>query len=319
VIRRIFRKACGLPAILFIITAAFQSCIFDDMDCCSSVDFEVVIKDVYGTVLTESTVDSLTVYLFTRNGFRRMVQKDFTNTTFHIGYEKGDSLTLVSWGNLKSDSLTLPQVSYGMSPEEAVLKLRKEGGCNVSPPDLFYSRYSDSDSTGESATDTLSESGIASRTVTATSSSKTLILYMSRATSLMSITVRNMKDYFSLSDTTGYGITVEGSHDAVDFSGVSSGDSSLYRPVCCWTDSDAFYTPAFRILPVTEDDADDCFTVSLYRDATRLFTTNTDEDGQLIRVAAGKQINITIDFGKSDIRVYVTITPWNNTGQDTEL
>jgi len=312
-IQRIFRKSRILLIIAgFTCLTFFSGCIFEDLDGCAEYNLDIVVKDVYGSVLSLKTLDSLTIYLFNQEGYIRMIKAAVKGQDIRIGYERDDQLTLIAWGNLKNDSLVAPALTKGMSLEDGIVRLRETGSCNLLPTDLFYSlqTYSESDTSSSVS------SGVTMRSNNV--GSDTLLLIMNRTIAHVKLTAKNMSECFG-TDTAGYHFVVQGLHDALSFYGEPLGDTARYIPASYWIADDVLYAPVFRILPVLEDSVDDFQSLSLYRGNTKLFTTHTDSKGQLLRVKAGEQMNVTIDFHYAQAYITVTISPWDETTQETEL
>jgi|WetSurMetagenome_2_1015567.scaffolds.fasta_scaffold35882_3 hypothetical protein len=278
-------------------------CVLENMGDCTQYKLTVKIVGADGYELPSGTVDTVNVYLFDKTGFVRMVQTDKDND-FIFGYDKDDELTLVTWGNLKKDSLLVPTLTKGENPEEVLVQLRELEGYDLSSTDLFYARYTVH---GDSVVPALLRSTSAS--------SDTITLSLERMVASLSITGKYMSERFG-TDTAGYRFVVRSAKNALNFLGVPAGDTASYVPGTSMNTDGQLVTPVIRVLPTLTDET---LVVDLYRGSTLLYSTTTDSEGNALRAIAGKQLNVTLDFRYSFVRVTVTVTPWGEVVQDTEL
>ena len=59
--------------------------------------------------------------------------------------------------------------------------------------------------------------------------------------------------------------------------------------------------------------------IDIYRKQERICTVTEDNNFQPLRVTVGKQTNINIDFRYAEIKTSITVTPWGEVWQDTEM
>jgi hypothetical protein len=304
------RALLFLLCILSFLVCSLQSCVLEDMDHCTQYELTVRIVGTDGYELPSGTVDTVNMYLFNEDGFVRMVSTG-RNSDFMFGYEKEETLTLVAWGNLKKDSLLVPTLVKGESLESALVALRKLEDYNLGATDLFYSRYTVH---GDSAVAAASSSSAVSLR-SSNASTDTLTLSLERMVASVSIMGKSMSERFG-TDTTGYRFAVYSTKDALNFLGVPSGDMALYVPGTSMDALGQLVTSVIRVLPTPTDGM---LTVALYRGNELLYSTCTDSDGNALQAVAGKQLNVVLDFRYSFVRVTVTVTPWGEVTQNTEL
>jgi hypothetical protein len=317
---RNWKRCVRFSGIVFMLLAVLQSCIFEDMEDCVQYDLTVKLLGSDGEELVSGTVDTVNIYLFDRNGFVRMIPIG-RNSDFTFGCDKEDSLTLVAWGNLKQDSLIVPTLSKGETLEEALVSLRWLNGCNMSPTDLFYSRYTVLQHAQQISGSALRSNngldagagGVALRSSSITVDTMTLSLERMAATLI--VTGQYMDKLFG-TVTTGYRFVVRNPRDAFNFLGNPVGDTAVYEPGTTLNAAGQIVTPVVRVLPTPTDGA---LIVELYRGDNLLYSTSTDSGGEPLRAVAGKQLNVLLDFRYSFIQVTVTVVPWGTVTQDTEL
>jgi len=311
------RKHRFLTGVIIVLLGAFQSCIFEDMEPCVQYDLTLKIVDSNGLQLPSETVDSIHLFLFDKKGYVRMVSTGRSND-FTIGYLKEEALTLIAWGNLKKDSLLVPELSRGQLPEEVIITLRQLEAFAVNPTDLFYARYTvtlgqDEALIGKATS--LTHGVETSDLRAAKASVDTLTLSLERIVASLTITGQYMDRRFG-TDTAGYHFVVYSPRDALSFMGTLAGDTARYAPATTMNTAGQLVTPAIRVLPTPVDGA---LTVALFRGDSLLYTTSLDSRGKPLRAVAGKQLDILLDFRYSYVKVSVDVVPWGEVRQDTEL
>lgn len=306
------------PCLLFLLVATLQSCIFEDMDSCVRYDITLKVVNADGFQLPKETVDSVNLFLFDKNGYARMVSAD-RNNKFTLGYSKNEVLTLVAWGNLKNDSLLLPQLSKGQKPEDVLITLNQLEDYALNPSDLFYARYTiqveneavnvngaNSNLQGAQAVPTNLRSAV---------SIDTIAICMKRIVASLTVTGQHMEKRYG-TDTTGYHFVVSSPNDALNFMGQLVGDTARYAPVSTINAAGQLVTQAIRVLPTPDDGA---VTVALYKGNSLLFSTCKDCKEKPLRAIADKRLEILIDFASSQVGVSVHVVPWGEVQQNTEL
>jgi hypothetical protein len=302
-----------MSCLLFLLTCTLQSCIFEDMGSCAQYELTVKIVGTDGYELPSGTVDTVNVYLFDKTGFVRMVSTD-KNNNFIFGYNKDEPLTIVTWGNMKRDSLLVPTLKQGETIDEALVELRKIEEYNLSSTDLFYARYSvHGDSVVSETASAGSSKVLALRSSAA--STDTMTLTLQRMVASLSITGQYMSERFG-TDTAGYHFVVRSTKDALNFLGTPAGDTASYTPATSMNEKGQLVTSVIRVLPTPDEGT---LTIELYRGSNLLYSTTTDSNGDSLNAVAGKQLNVLLDFRYSFVRVTVTVTPYGEVTQDTNL
>lgn len=259
---------------LAVLIVATHSCIREDMDDCLQYSLKVKAVDVEGNDITTSgTLTSVDIYLFDENGFVRMVPQG-SSTDFLLGAGKDKPLTLVAWGNLKSDTLKMPELAVGTSMKDARIELiQKEDGYHLPATDIFYSRQ---EVTGASTRGVLEE---------------TLVLTLERRVAGMNIVTKNLEKKFGTGTPCHF--IVYGVGNALNFMGEPIGGTVGYQPAVRHTDANDVHSPAFRILPTPQEKA---LSISLCRGNKVLYTVTEDSNGKPLLANPGEHLNIVIDF-----------------------
>lgn len=274
----------------------------EQIDDCLQYALTVKAVDTEGNDLTGSNaVTSVDIYLFDQTGFVRRVPAG-TSSDFMFGYDKTSTVTLVAWGNLKADSLELPDIAVGTPIQQARLSLRcMDNGNNLPITDLFYSRQVMETVGGNAATRGLVEENI------------TLVL--ERRAAGMSVRTRYLAERFG---NTGEPcrFVVRGTGNALNFLGQTIGEEAGYEPASV-TDGngDAFAAP-FRIFPTGTRQR---IEIDILRRKETLCTIVEDMAGQPLTALPGQQLDVDIDFRYAKIKVTVTIVPWGEVKQDVEM
>lgn len=276
-----------------------QGCVREQMDDCVQYELTISAVDPQGVDVTSSgTVTSIDLYLFDESGFVRTIPRG-SSSDFLFGTEKNKTLTLVAWGNLKGDSLELPQLSVGTSLQNAKIGLLQTAtGYKMPVTDLFYSRQEFNNP---------STRGLQNDTVK---------LVMERLVAALSVRIDHASEYFGNSSTNLH-IVVRGTGSSLNFLGEPSDDEAGYiPPMVSDTGKDEWTAPLFRVFPTNETQQ---IYIDLYRGDTLLFTISTDDEGNTLHALPGKETYITVDFRSGRMHVAISVKPWDAAGQETEL
>jgi hypothetical protein len=294
-----------LLAMAFIVGVGCST-IKDNMPDCEqrTLTLKVLVADEESDI-GRARVDSAQVYLFGSDGYigKRVIGNLPNTYTFKL--DKTNGIAISAWGNLKSDSIEVPPMYTGMTPDQAILKLKKSGEYNHEPPDLFFASYHSD----------LSAAAAAMKNSSFNVVGDTVILSLKRIVSSVTITAKHISDYFG-TDTTGCFFVIRKTKDALNFNGETCGDDAVYKPYAFFDAGQNLQTAPFKILPQADTEY---LTVELYHRDEKLFSANTDSNGQLLRASAGKRLNIVMDFSQRNAIVRLIITPWGQTWQDTSM
>ena len=291
-----------LPFIVLLLLPLLAACSArEQVEDCLQYALTVKAVDVEGNDLTGSgALTSVDIYLFDETGFVRMVPAG-TSSDFYFAHDKASPVTLVAWGNLKTDSLTLTDIVVGTPINQALLSLKsKESGYDLPITDLFYSRKV-METGGSSATRGLME--------------ENLTLVLERRAAGMSIRTRYFAERFG---NTGEPcrFVVRGTAKALNFLGQAVGDNAGYEPVAVTNGQGDTYAAPFRVFPTQEEQQ---MEIDIYRTGEKLFTITEDMKGESLYALPGQQLNVDIDFRYARVRVTVTVEPWGEVSQDTEF
>lgn len=292
----IFRTSPMLACILA--AALCASCVKENTESCVFYEVRMRVVDNQGNDLTESGVlEKAEVYLFNEEGFVRMVPAG-TAPELLIGEDKGERLTLVAWGNLKEDTLATTDIRRGTPLEEARLQLRQqERGTHIPVTDLFYCRKE------------------VQETVTRSVSTAEVTLVMERMAAAVSIRTRYMAQQYPYTGEP-YRIIVRCAATEIDFTGKAAGDGAGYEPASTTDEVGDVSAPPFRIFPTAEGER---IVIDICRGSEKLCTIAEGNDFKPLYAPVGKQTEIVIDFRDVEIRTTVTVNPWGEMGQETEM
>lgn len=283
---------CALPT----------GCVREDVDGCLQYSLSVKVVDADGNDITSSgTVTSVELYLFNADGFVRLIPKG-TSTDYVFAEEEGSALTLVAWGNLKADSLNIPQLAVGTSLEDAQIQLlQRLNGNDLPSTDLFYSRLELSDST----------------TTTRGISQTTATLVLQRLSASMSIRTYSFTNHFGeTQDGDTCRVVVRGAGNSINFLGKLTGGDAGYEPDIRENSTGDLYAPSFRIFPTEEGGS---LAIDIYQGSTLLFTTSTDDEGDALQASSGNHLSVSIDFANAKAKITVSVTNWEDIDQNTEM
>lgn len=290
--RHLFRS--GFP-VFFLLLCAFlflQACVRERAGECMLYNLTVSAVDPQGNDVTASgAISTVDIYLFDENGFVRTIPRG-SSTNFSFAASRDSKYTLIAWGNLKGDSLKLPQLTVGTSLENARIELLQSTlGRNLPVTDLFYSRRE------------------LSATSTKSIQNDTVRLVMERLVAGLSVDVLHAAEHFGVTNDKMQ-IVVRSIGSSLNFLAEPSEDEAGYAPSMSRVgDKDEWLAPLFRVFPTN---ADKQISIDLYRDDTLLFTITTDDDGNPLRTLPGKETYITVDFRYARLRVSVNVVPWGS-------
>ena len=259
--------------VLASIVFSVYSCIREDVDNCLQYSLKVKAVDIEGNDITATgSVTSVDIYMFDENGFVRMIPQG--SADYLVGTDKQKQVTLVAWGNLKSDSLKIPDLKVGTSLSDARVELiQQEDGYHLPTTDIFYSRQ---EVNGASTRGILEE---------------TLTLTLERRVAAMTIRTKNLEQKFGAGEPCYF--VVYGVGNALNFMGEPTGGTVGYQPKVSYTANKDGYTSAFRILPTPTENA---LSIRVCRGSTILYTVSEDYLGNPLVAVPGEQLNIVIDF-----------------------
>lgn len=273
----------------------------EQVDDCLQYALTVKAVDAEGNDLTSSgALTNVDIYLFDNVGFIRRVPAG-TSADFLFGHDKSTALTLVAWGNLKADSLELPEITVGTPIDQARLSLRSlENGNNLPITDLFYSRQVMEPSSS------VTTRGLVEENIT---------LVLERRAAGMSIRTRGMTECFG-SIGKPYRFVVSGTGNALNFLGQTTGEDAGYEPASVTDKQGDAYAAPFRIFPT---EASQRIEIDILRGNETLFTIAEDREGKPLVALPGQQLDVDVNFRYAMVRVTVTIVPWGEVNQETEM
>lgn len=274
------------------------SCIGEDMSACAEYSVLVKVFDADGNDLTGSDrITSVDMYLFDQQGFVRVIPSG-SQGSFLLGEEKNKELTLIAWGNLNPDSVSVPVILPGSSLEDTRLHAFQLSGINArTVSDLFYSKLHISP---------IQTRGLEQR-------SDTIVL--NSVSTGMTVQTSGLQQWLGFpSDSCR--IVIENAGGSLNFLGIFTGETVTYEPVVSQDVGGDLNTALFRILPTGNSQN---LTLSLYNGSTKVFSVASDSEGDPIVAPAGRIVRLFIHFEYASVKVVVTVSPWDETKQDSTL
>jgi len=275
----------------------FSACIHEDTDDCYDYLINVRVIDTEGNDITESgIVSSVDIYMFDASGFVRMVPRG-SSAEYLFRSSTPEPLTLIAWGNLKEDSLNIPNVSKGLMPEDIRLSLlNNESGNHLPSPDLYHTRR-------------IVQPELATTRASAT---HTITLVLERCVAGVSVETRNYAGQFEDGRDPCHFI-VRGLTHAMDFNAAPAGSRGAYRPDVYRDAVEDMFVDPFWMMP-TQDDLSLQLDLCRGDEALQCFTE--DSEGQTFQAVPGKILNIILDFDTSGAITISTeiIEPWEDGG-----
>lgn len=290
-------KTFAIPAFMLSVFLC-TSCVREDTEGCVQYALNVRAVDAEGNDLTQSGVlQKSDIYLFDENGFVRMVPAG-ASSDYLFGEEKSARLTLVAWGNLKEDTLVTTELTRGTPIKEAKIQLRRHAeGTHIPITDLFYSRKE------------------LNRVQTRSIQEESVTLVMERMAAGVSIRTRYLAERYPYTGVP-YHFIVRGTGTEMDFTGRTIGEDAGYKPTSTTDNTGDVYAPPFHVFTTQEGGR---IEIEIYREQERICTVTEDNKFEPLLLTVGKQTNIDIDFRYAGIKTFITVVPWGEVWQDTEL
>lgn len=266
---------------------------------CRQYALNIRAVDAEGNDLTTSGIlEKADIYLFNERGFVRMVPRG-VSSDYLFAEDKSEKLTLIAWGNVKEDTLITAQIAPGTPIEEARLQLRQHAEGNHLPvTDLFHCRKD-----------------LQKPTATRAMEEESITLVMQRLVAGISIRTRYLAERYP-HDGQPCHFIVRGTGCELDFTGKVTGSGSGYRPASATDDKGDVYAPPFHIFPTGDGEQ---IEIDVFCGQQKLCTIARDNDFRPLCAPAGKQTDIDLDFRYAKPNVNITIVPWGETNQETEM
>lgn len=222
------------------------------------------------------------------------------NERVRLPYAVGSRITVVGWGNSRSDLQKMPALTVGTSLEKALVMLlpaptRAAESRSLSPDDLFF--------------------GTAALTLADDPQHPQILhsLPVKRKTSSMSIVVKGIRSWLGVSDN-DFSFSVRGTFAALDFNGKPAGDPTSYDPAVTPDKDGSFVTGIFKTFP----SGDSPVSVDIYHGAERVYTVSIGQDGKALTLPEGRLVNVLVDF-TGNARVSISVTEWGKADINQEF
>ncbi|MDR0421748.1 MAG: FimB/Mfa2 family fimbrial subunit [Proteiniphilum sp.] len=238
------------------------------------------------TRLESGSIKDLSLFVFDRN--YRFMYKIETGTGKEITIRKpvGESLHIVTWGNLAEGAQTLTEPKPGDRPDACLVELQPRvrtsvPPCAGSPGDLFRGEItlSDNERDGE----------------------KKLSIY--REVGSMTVTLQNLENCPGYDDG-NFRLTVHETHSMMNFKGELQGDMIAYLPAGS-IDGKRYCTPPFNMFP------GESVRISIHHGDRHIATVSADRRGEPITVERDRLTKVLIDLETaSSVTADVEVAGW---------
>ena len=271
-----------------LLTCCLSACIRQDMSDCPQHTLQVKVVDADGVDITEKGVlKALDIYLYDKSGFARKVPVESRS----MALINEEACTIVGWGNIHSDTLSVSEPLSGAFPEESRIGLLcKENGCHLPLTNLFY---------GSKQVDTK------------TADEETITLVLAPAIASVCVYTKNLQQHFG-TDNTDYRLLVRSTGDALDFLNRQNDNETRYEPNLKSNEAGDVYAEPFHVLPAPDAGG---IAIDLMQSDRTLVTVTGDKDGNPLSVPAGRLLRVDIEFskaapGNTEIEVTASVLPW---------
>lgn len=260
-------------------------CTKEDMsDCQTAILLDIRAYAYVGGADVSTDVNDVILYLFDEdNQFVRQIETT-TGSYVPLDILKGESVTIIAWGNLMGGHETYSVLNGGDPMDSGYVKLmnaHSAPGQSVSPDDLFHGVL------------TLNKSDMAAH--------KEISIY--RKTGRMVITVKGWQSYFPDVAPDDISILIGDTYNSLSFAGVFQGDKVSYSPSGILDASNNFYVAPFMMFP------GDNLSITVNAPGYTPITIRQDKNGLALSVVAGETTNVLLDLRVS-MSVSVDVTPW---------
>ncbi len=278
--------------ISLLITTIITSCINEDDSECVQYAVTAHAVDKAGNNISGSVVNGKEALLFINNRFEHAVTPE-NDGRYLISFDGGSKASLVIFGNISNDSLSMKTPIVGDSIENLSVTVNAQTRMSQStaylPNYLFYGRF---DYAPVNKKNELAVS---------------LPLYNKRAR--LRVVLKNLQDRFGSGN---YTVKIEGFRNAMAFSGEITGDSVSYEQSGTFNSDGSYVTEALNVLPNKNGEY---VTLSVYKNGVLLLSTSADENGKQVTLAAGDDDCMIVDV--SAIKYFIVVMPWNDSDQGT--
>lgn len=235
---------------------------------------------------TDASADVNDVILYIFDDDDLFVEEIITTvgSTVPVSVPKGESVTIVAWGNLLDGNQTRSILNVGDPLSSGCVDLiatRTATRLCLSPGDLFHGNL------------TLTKDDLVG--------SREIPMY--RKTGRMAITIKGWESYFPDVSPEDISITVSETYGSLNFRGAVQGEKVAYTPLGALNVSNEYYVAPFNMVPA------DNITIIITAAGYAPMSVTSDSGGGIFSVVAGETTNVLLDLRVSII-VSVSMTPW---------
>jgi len=258
---------------------SLASCIYDGEAGCMQYAIKPCLANNQGVQLSDTTVKSISAYLFTEGTFERAVTAE-SDGRFIVSFNKSHDSSLVLFGYPAGDSLSVNIPKEGGSIEGVAVTLLSSTG-NSSPRGLYYGCFNYTPSSSVSAGKEISVS-----------------MCTERAT--VHVVVENLTAMYGSGGD--YNIELRGLRNELEFNDTISGDSITYTPEASFDNKENLCSNAVNTLPTKTGDS---LQVTIYRNDKLIWQSAKDGDGNYVTLSGGDDKALLVDVEHRDAGIQV--------------
>jgi len=253
----------------------------------TDVPFSIVLKaiDTDGyDITTQGDVNGVTLYVFDQNNkYYSTINVDksqiLNRKSISINCSEANQITVIALGGLNQEN---ENVSIPATIEDLEVSLNENNGNVKNASDLFYGKTT-----------------IAKAT---TKSSDATQLQMTRKSSTISLTTKNLVKYFGNTEGT-YTYKVKNVKKSMNYKGILSGSTTEYTFNASFNANNELVSGNQVILGGSD------VVVELYKDGKLLYSQNLDKNGEKLSVNEGKRAEMFFEYS-SNTTSSVFVADW---------
>lgn len=299
---------CAFAIFLLIVASFFTACADSSNDEVSTITktieqseipFSMVLKTINSEnkdITTDGDVDGAMLFVFNEdNDFVKQINVDkssiLNRTPIKIECPGTNKITVIAWSGISSNQEEISTLSQANIISDLQVSLKQNNGIASKPSDLFYGKV------------TLQKN--------ATKTTGTGELIITRKTSIFNLTTQGLVKY--MGNTKGeYFYKIQKTKGILDHNGEVTGDEVGYIIPASFDKKGNLVAKSQTVL------SSDQVMISLYKDNNLLFSSEKDQNGQILSSQAGKQSDIIFKYA-NNISTNVLVADWGTIIQNITL
>lgn len=294
-----------IMSLFSLLLLTLSGCIDDNGSSCVQYNVGVRLTDKSGAVLPDSVAGSIKAYMFLDSKYSHEISAE-PDGHYYLSFDNSRAMQLVAIGTGTGDSVSLiPPISgedigsvcarlkssiYGAAKNNAA-KGRSTTVTEVTPVNyICYGSFS------------YEPSSTAKDSIMAT-------LTMTNKNVRIHIVIRHLLTQMGAGR---YTVRLDGFRNALAFDGTVKGDSVSYEPVGRFDSDGSYITDIINALPTLPGET---VTFTLYKDGSKIFSSNQDANGNAITLSPEDDKAIVADVGRMGITL--NVMPWSEVNNGT--